>query len=254
MYESHLLNPVAPLTCTPHASHGETALTVVAADRSSKCKAWQLIRLIIITSHVQCQDFRSGCWRVLLYRFSALKCDLALKASTGGKSMSHKPNASDSYLFIHSVIPPCLLFFFSWVPQTHTCVVFTFSVALPVSPLQPRCPLMFGKLNDDRTVVKSLGGGSFFLFLHPSRLTHIFSWGRGVGGGWGSINLSWLPRGPPVNKPGTFAFPFTLTLSLCLPLLLHHFLCLCVFPHPFISLPLSPSFPFLLFTKQINLT
>lgn len=157
------------------------------------------------------------------------------------------------YLFILSSL---LVFCFSFLEfLRHTRVwCLLFSVALPVSPLQPRCPLMFGKLNDDRTVVKSLGGGSFFLFLHPSRLTHISSWGRGVGGGWGSINLSWLPRGPPVNKPGTFAFPFTLTLSLCLPLLLHHFLCLCVFPHPFISLPLSPSFPFLLFTKQINLT
>lgn len=192
MYESLLLDPVAPLTCPAQASHGETALTPLAADRLSKCKAGQLIRLIIITSHVQHRDFWSGWWRVLLYRFNALKCDLAPEPQLVEKQCpTSRMLLTAIYLFILSSF---LLFSFSFLEflgRTRVCCL-PLSAALPVSPLQPSCPLMFGKLSADCTVVKSLGFFRFlfFLFLHPSRLTHISSWHRGLGGGWGWINLS----------------------------------------------------------------
>lgn len=130
MYESLVLDPVAPLTCPAQASRGETALTLLAADRSSKWKAGQLIRLIIITSHVQHRDFWVRLMKSSALQIQCLQVRFGSGASTGGKAMSHKPNASDSYLFIHSVILPSLLFFFSWVPRTNTCVLFT-SVGRP---------------------------------------------------------------------------------------------------------------------------
>lgn len=162
MYESRLLNPVAPLSCTGQASHGETALSLVAAERSSKCKARQLIRLIIITSRVQRQDYRSGWWRVLLYRFSALKCDLTPEPQlVENRCPISRMLLTAIYLFILSSF---LVFSFSFLEFLgRTCVwCLLLSVVSPVSPLQPSCPLMLGKSNDDRTVVKSLGGGSFF--------------------------------------------------------------------------------------------
>lgn len=141
MYESSLLSPVVPLTCTP------TALTwrrdgPAPADRSSRCEAPQLIRLFGITSHVPSDDFTSGCWGVLLYRFSDLKCNLAPEPQLVENLMSHKPNASDSYLFIHSVILPFLfLLFFEFLGPTRVSSLL-FLVAWPVSPRQPPCPSM----------------------------------------------------------------------------------------------------------------
>lgn len=140
MYESSLLSPGAPLTCTP------TVLTwrdgPAPPDRSSKCEALQLIRLFRITSHVRCDDFTSSCWGVLLYRFSDLKCNLAPEPQLVEKLMSHKPNASDSYLFIHSVILP-FLFFFEFLGHTCASSLTFFLVVWPVSPRQPSCPTMF---------------------------------------------------------------------------------------------------------------
>lgn len=96
----------------------------------------------------------------------------------------------------------------------------------------------------------------------------VSSWGRGKGWRVGEggkegdgltwINLSYLPRGPPVNNPATVAFSFTLCLRRFLAPLFHHLLCLCIPPHPFISLPLTLSTPSLYFSfdtaKQISLT
>lgn len=169
MYESHVLNPGAPLTCTPQDSYGEAALTLPAADRSSKCKARQLIRLIIIASRVQRQDFRSGCWGVLLYRFGALKWDLAPEPQLVRiQCPISRTLLTAIYLFILSsfVVPLCLLLFFLEFLR-HTSVCLRLSATLPVSPLQPLCLLMFGKINDNRTVVRNLGKVLFFCFFIP---------------------------------------------------------------------------------------
>lgn len=173
--------------------------------------------------------------------------------------LSHTPNTSDSYLFIHSVILPfpCVFFYTLGSAQQAFAVGFVCRlVCLTLSAAMP-ADVRHSELNDYRMIVKGVRG----LFLMEACLHSPVGYPtspagvEGEGGSWEGRGGKGRGRGLAESTCRTCPeahlstsqrqlLSLSLSVSVTFPArLFHHFHRVWISPRPFISLPLSLSIP-----------